>query len=128
MEGTLVFVHGTGVRQAGYTATLAAIQGGLRDRLPGVRVTGVDWGVRCGVSKEGIDAALPPQILARDASGALPVTEADQVAARWALERTRRKLAASLALARPGSPARAPIQTQIAATDAELAAQDRHPS
>jgi hypothetical protein len=85
MEGTLVFVHGTGVRQAGYTATLAAIQEGLRDLLPGVRVTGIDWGVRCGVSQEDIDAALPPQILARDASGARPVTEADQVAARWAL-------------------------------------------
>jgi hypothetical protein len=38
------------------------------------------------------------------------------------LERTRRELAASLALARPGSPARAPIQAQMAAIDAELAA------
>ncbi len=38
------------------------------------------------------------------------------------LDRTRRELAASLALARPGSPARAPIQAQIAAIDAELAA------
>ena len=37
------------------------------------------------------------------------------------LERTRRELAASLALARPGSPVRAPIQAQIAAIDAELA-------
>jgi hypothetical protein len=36
------------------------------------------------------------------------------------LERTRRELAASLALARPGSPARAPIQAQMAAIDAEL--------
>jgi hypothetical protein len=38
------------------------------------------------------------------------------------LERTRRERAASLALARPGSPARTPIQAQIAAIDAELAA------
>lgn len=38
------------------------------------------------------------------------------------LQRTRRELAASLALSRPGSPARAPIQAQIAAIDAELAA------
>ena len=37
------------------------------------------------------------------------------------LERTRRELAASLALTRPGSPARAPIQAQMAAIDSELA-------
>lgn len=37
------------------------------------------------------------------------------------LERTRRDLTASLALSRPGSPARVPITTQLAAIDAELA-------
>ena len=37
------------------------------------------------------------------------------------LERTRRELAASLALARPGSPARVPIQAHLSAIDAELA-------
>jgi hypothetical protein len=37
------------------------------------------------------------------------------------LERTRRELAASLALTRPNSPARAPIQAQLAAIDTELA-------
>jgi hypothetical protein len=44
------------------------------------------------------------------------------------LERTRRELAASLALARPGLPARAPIQTQMAAIDAELATRDSRPT
>ena len=39
------------------------------------------------------------------------------------LERTRRELATSLALARPGSPVRAPIQAQMAAIDAAIAAQ-----
>lgn len=37
------------------------------------------------------------------------------------LLRTRRELAASLALSRPGSPARVPLQAHIAAIDAELA-------
>jgi hypothetical protein len=37
------------------------------------------------------------------------------------LEATRRELAASLALARPGSPVRVPIQARMAAIDAELA-------
>jgi hypothetical protein len=37
------------------------------------------------------------------------------------LQRTRRDLAAALALARPGAPARHPISTHLAAIDAELA-------
>jgi len=37
------------------------------------------------------------------------------------LDHARRELAASLALARPGSPARAPIQAQLSAIDAEVA-------
>ncbi len=44
------------------------------------------------------------------------------------LERTRRELAASLALARSGSPVRTPIQVQMAAIDAELAARDTQPT
>ena len=38
------------------------------------------------------------------------------------LERARRELAASLALARPGSPVRGPIRAHLAAIDAELTA------
>ena len=38
------------------------------------------------------------------------------------LERARRELAASLALARPGSPVRVPILASISAIDTELAA------
>jgi hypothetical protein len=37
------------------------------------------------------------------------------------LERARRELAASLSLARPGSPIRAPIERQLTAIDAEQA-------
>jgi hypothetical protein len=41
------------------------------------------------------------------------------------LQRTRRDLAAALALARPGAPARHPIGTHLAAIDAELATRTR---
>ena len=41
------------------------------------------------------------------------------------LERARRELAASLALARPGSPVRGPILAHMTAIDAELAGRDR---
>jgi hypothetical protein len=37
------------------------------------------------------------------------------------LDRARRELAASLALARPGSPVRAPILARLSAIDTELA-------
>lgn len=40
------------------------------------------------------------------------------------LDRARRELAASLALARPDSPARVPILARITAIDAELAHRD----
>jgi hypothetical protein len=41
------------------------------------------------------------------------------------LERARRELAASLALARPDSPIRAPILSHMTAIDAELAERNR---
>jgi hypothetical protein len=40
------------------------------------------------------------------------------------LQRARRELAASLALARPDSPIRAPIEAHMSAIDAELAERD----
>ena len=43
------------------------------------------------------------------------------------LDRTRRELAASLALARPDSPARGPVLAHLAAIDAELAARPGGP-
>jgi hypothetical protein len=54
----------------------------------------------------------PPPHRAPDLSGLTP----------GELERTRRELAAALALARPGSPSRTPIQAHLSAIDAELAA------
>jgi hypothetical protein len=42
------------------------------------------------------------------------------------LERTRRELATSLALARPGSPVRVPIEASLSAIDAELAERARY--
>jgi hypothetical protein len=44
------------------------------------------------------------------------------------LDRTRRELAASLALTRPGSPACAPIHAQLAAIDTELATRAARPA
>ncbi len=84
MAGTLVFVHGTGVRQAGYAATLGSIDQGVRARVPGVRVVGADWGDKFGVP-EDVGPALPPGLQARDVTGGMALTDADQAAAKWAL-------------------------------------------
>ncbi len=60
---------------------------------------------------------------ARAAASGGPRRQPDVAAMRpGELERALRELAASLALARPGSPVRAPIQAHLAAIDAELAA------
>jgi hypothetical protein len=85
MVGTVVFVHGTGVRKAGYAATLGAVQEGLQARLPDVGVVGVPWGEKYGVSPQDLGTALPLQVLTRDAAGVSPLTDADRTAARWAL-------------------------------------------
>jgi len=44
------------------------------------------------------------------------------------LEAARRELAASLALAQPGSPVRVPIQTHMAAIDTEVDTRDTRPT
>jgi len=43
MRGTLLFVHGTGTREAGYNMTLGRIQEGAATYLPEVPVVGVPW-------------------------------------------------------------------------------------
>jgi hypothetical protein len=63
MSDTLLFVHGTGVRQDGYLQTMANLAKGLaKAGLDRVRIEGVSWGHDLGVtvSKEDIDAVLPP--------------------------------------------------------------------
>jgi hypothetical protein len=82
MEGTFVFVHGTGVRQQGYQQTLRAVQDGADRFLPGVEVVGVPWGPRFGVPLDRLQQALPPEAARRDEAG--PGRE-DVIAAAWAL-------------------------------------------
>jgi hypothetical protein len=85
MQGTLVFVHGTGVRQAGYARTLQAVEASVGRVLPGVCVVGVDWGDQFGVPVEHIPLALPEEVVTRDVTGAPLVTEPDRRAALWTL-------------------------------------------
>jgi hypothetical protein len=83
MEGTLVFVHGTGVREQGYQQTFGAVQKGADRFLPGVDVVGVPWGPRFGVALDRLRQALPPEA-ARRGDQAGPAQD-DVIMAAWAL-------------------------------------------
>lgn len=59
MRGTLVFVHGTGTREAGYTLILERVKNGSADYLSKVSVVGVPW-YKLRTDYPGlVDAALP---------------------------------------------------------------------
>jgi hypothetical protein len=87
MAGTLYFVHGTGVRQGGLDATLAAVKDGVRrNNVPAADVRHVAWGPRLGVALDRIAASLPPGAATRDAFGGGPAPTGEDVeVARWSL-------------------------------------------
>ncbi|MFI6984831.1 hypothetical protein ACIBSV_40430 [Embleya sp. NPDC050154] len=46
---TILFVHGTGVREIADSSTVREVTANVAERLPGVRVEAVDWGAAFGV-------------------------------------------------------------------------------
>jgi hypothetical protein len=85
--------------------------------------------IRARVQHELAEVRAEQDTRAKIAQPAVPQRQYDAAGLTVGeLERTRRELAANLALARPGSPARAPIHAQMAAIDAELAARDTRPT
>lgn len=84
IAGTLLFVHGTGVRKAGYERNLEAIRVGCADAgLGAISLVGIPWGEQLGTSTELVDDTLP-LAKARAAVGA-PLTPADEAAASWGI-------------------------------------------
>lgn len=85
MQGTLFFVHGTGVRQAGYDQTWGNVQAGASAAgIIGVTMVGSPWGPRLGVTADRVSETLPPDISTRSV-GDTPPTEAEVDLATWAL-------------------------------------------
>lgn len=82
MAGTFVFVHGTGVRQRGIDASVAAIEEGLAKVGIAATVTAPPWGPKLGVRNQLIDATLP-SVSTRAATDA-PSAEEETVA-MWAI-------------------------------------------
>lgn len=83
MQGTLFFVHGTGVRQEGYDRTIQAVQGEA-GRILEVKVIGCPWGPKLGVSADKVSLTLPPEVRTKGVTGE-PPSEAELAVASWAL-------------------------------------------
>ena len=86
MRGTLVFVHGTGVRQAGWTTLWGRVQDYARmGGITGVRFVGCNWGETLGVKLDLLPATLPPEVSTKSARGGQPPGAGDLETAAWAL-------------------------------------------
>jgi hypothetical protein len=71
MSGTLFFIHGTGVRQAGFDDTMQRLADGLKQAgRTDIQVKGYPWGDKFGVQIDdaALNAVLPPA-LAKAADG-----------------------------------------------------------
>lgn len=78
---TLLFVHGTGVRQEGFDATIAAIKGEVAAELPLVRVSSCFWGKPFGARLHHGGRSIPDYDTAR---GPGDPDERESTAALWA--------------------------------------------
>lgn len=81
MTATLLFVHGTGVREAAYAATIRRIEQGVeRHGLP-LTVAGCFWGAAEGARLRADGRSIPGY---GDTGGRVP-SEADQLVALWSV-------------------------------------------
>src|SRR5215470_13953559 len=81
MSTTILFVHGTGVRADGYTATLRTIKRQLNGRGSAVDVRGCFWGEAAGARLLAGGASIPGY----GESGGTEPSEADQLLALWSV-------------------------------------------
>jgi hypothetical protein len=67
--GTVLFVHGTGVRRAAYESTLDVVRERISKMAPGTEVRGCLWGDSCGVSFRANGKSVPGYATARGVAG-----------------------------------------------------------
>jgi hypothetical protein len=117
MRGTLVFVHGTGVRQEGWVPTWHRVQEhGRAHGLNEVTFIGCPWGPKLGMPLERVDATLPPEAIAKALTDA-PPDPRDLAAAAWDLLLTDPLF--ELRLAGEGAPAAAGVVVGALPADQE---------
>ncbi|MFE1883493.1 alpha/beta fold hydrolase [Streptomyces diastatochromogenes] len=81
---TLLFVHGTGVREPDYGDALERVREAVAARRPDVRVEPCDWGSALGSHLRDGGASIPGFVEQDGRGPAAPAPEDEQVA-RWAL-------------------------------------------
>ncbi|OKK02536.1 hypothetical protein AMK26_23160 [Streptomyces sp. CB03234] len=81
---TVLFVHGTGVREPSYAAALETVRGGLARVRPDVRVEPCDWGSTLGSYLRAGGVSIPGYVT-DSADEPLPVREDDEDRLRWAM-------------------------------------------
>lgn len=82
VSGSLLFVHGTGVRAAGYLKLLEGVRSGVGSVLPGVEVRGCFWGQEFGARLRGNGVSIP--LYAETRGGEEPSDE-DRAVALWSV-------------------------------------------
>lgn len=78
---SVVFVHGTGVRQDSYRRSYERVARGLKRHRPDVRLVPCYWGDTCGARLALDGASFPP----RDQDRGLPAGDRPDALALWAL-------------------------------------------
>jgi len=81
---TLLFVHGTGVREPDYSAALKTIRAVVTARRPDVRVEPCDWGSALGSYLRAGGASIPGFVAQEGRGPAAPAPQDEEVA-RWTL-------------------------------------------
>jgi hypothetical protein len=81
MPGTLLFIHGTGVRQAAFATTMRLLQHKVALHLPGWRLHGCNWGDAFGARLNLQGASIPGYAHSGNAAPALEAADN----ARWTL-------------------------------------------
>jgi hypothetical protein len=87
VTGTVLFVHGTGVRGGQYAAQFARVTANITQRRPGIRVAPCPWGDRLGAELHSGGLSVPAAGRAGDRGTVRPETEAelDWPVNQWAL-------------------------------------------
>lgn len=78
----IIFVHGTGVREPGYSATFVRLAQSLKTYAPGWEPVPCFWGEACGAKLRQGGASIPGYDTARGIAG---VDSADEELALWGL-------------------------------------------
>ena len=82
---TLLFVHGTGVREDDYNLTYATVQRKVLRHLPGMRVEPCLWGKEVGATLRGDGRSIPTYDKARAAPGGGQSESVRRDNVRWSL-------------------------------------------